>query len=126
CYQPCNPMVANACGAMNDVCLSLANFTYGICHTPVRECDPLMNMCPMGQNCAFSNTDLKCENEGPVAIGGDCSSERGARGGECVYLTGTNGPICYQPCDPNMPMRAPCPMGTTCHMIGEPFGICVP
>jgi hypothetical protein len=124
CYQPCNPAMTNTCPTMGDVCVGLSGFTFGVCRTPRHECDPLMDACPMGQVCTYSNGDLTCQAEGPVAIGGDCSMQACARGGVCVFVSGTAHAICYQPCDATMPARVPCPMGTTCSTIGQSFGIC--
>jgi hypothetical protein len=121
CFEPCDPMAQNACATAGDLCLGLNGVDFGICQTPMAGCDPLNDMCAAGQVCTFDAPDLTCAPEGTTPIGGNCANQACARGGLCIFLQGQANPICYEPCDPQMPM---CSAGQ-CGDIGLAFGLCV-
>lgn len=121
CYAPCDPAMP-ACTTPNTACGALQGLSFGICRSTVPNCDPLNDTCPAGQVCSLSGLSTDCRTAGTTPIGGDCTTEPCMRGGICINVTGTAGPICYEPC---AVMNGTCTAGQ-CRDIQQPFRICIP
>jgi hypothetical protein len=137
CYGVCDP--ANGGVGCEDlsgmadmyVCQGLQDMMsrpllYGACDGRGGACRPYEDMCAVGKVCSLPGAGMpSCEDEGAVAVGGDCSTDNCMRGGICIDLTGGPGPRCYVPCNPQMPMMSGCAMGVMCNgLMGQSFGIC--
>jgi hypothetical protein len=136
CYKVCDPANAGVgCAGLtgmspNYACVALQNqqmmpLKFGVCLGRGNTCVPYADQCGAGKVCSLVGMEPSCEDEGAVALGGNCMADNCARGGICIFLQGTNNPICYQPCNPQNPMLPACPMGTMCGGLqGQDFGIC--
>jgi hypothetical protein len=111
----------------NGVMSGMVDLAYGACFGRGGNCVPHNDTCSADKVCSLP-TGMgapTCEDAGNVAIGGDCSTDNCMRGGICINLMGGPGPICFVPCNPQMPMNSGCPMGVTCNgLTGQAFGIC--
>jgi len=141
CHKVCSWPNNDHCAGIQDPMTGLdykclfnfaSNQAWGLCEpAPVGgDCVPYNDMCPQGQHCEIiSNAGEKgCVDDGPTAIGGNCSSGAACmRGGICVNLDGAA--KCYEPCDPANVMSCSDPMARcggelSSGGMGFGFGVC--
>lgn len=136
CYGVCDPMGSGVgcedLGGMFGMysCVGLTDsqdnpLLYGACDGSNGTCNPQDDTCSVGKVCTRQAMGRpKCEAEGTVQLGGDCSMENCARGGYCTDQGG--GLTCYKACNrQSPPMENGCADIESCEAVsGQTFGVC--